>query len=301
MRFAIAFPSLTYTCALCYVLIIISIATFVNCQINVPPLKGYPSAYNKDTGTATVFDGYSYLYNSALFQGQPPFLYKGISGNLTINQPTLANEDFHTLAEITAELDGNIVEVGWTVSHSSEGQGPIPSLFVFHWVNGQGTCYNECGFIPLPGAKYYPGMALSNFVSTSVEFRLQFMIIDNDKEGWWVWFDDEWIGYFPSSLWTEAGFNFSSANVLQWFGEVCASSVETTTQMGNGMFGLSNQSAKVWNPVMIDTNYKETCLDMKYVYFVISNSSLYDMGAIANVECNSVGSLSSFGYGGPGT
>ena len=62
----------------------------------------------------------------------------------------MATGDFHSLAELAVlSSDGQqIVEVGWTVDRGLNGDDD-PHLFVFHWVDGVGTCYNGCGFVPI--------------------------------------------------------------------------------------------------------------------------------------------------------
>ena len=34
---------------------------------------------------------------------------------------------------------------------------------------------------------------------------------------WWAWYDNQWIGYFPGTLWEKG---YSKSSLVQWFGEV---------------------------------------------------------------------------------
>ena len=84
-----------------------------------------------------------YHYSSGLQYAETDGTY----ANLVIGKPDLAEEDYHTLAEIAVQsADGKqIVEVGWTVDRGVNGDDD-PHLFVYHWVDGKETCYNGCGF-----------------------------------------------------------------------------------------------------------------------------------------------------------
>lgn len=66
-------------------------------------------------------------------------LILGLWGEVNISKPSVSFYDYHSLAEITAENNGQIVEIGWTVAIPFLD----PQIFVFHWINGQPTCYNS--------------------------------------------------------------------------------------------------------------------------------------------------------------
>jgi hypothetical protein len=148
----------------------------------------------------------------------------GMYATLSMARPQLAPGDFHTLAELAAEsADGQqIVEIGWTVDRSINSDD-APHLFVYHWVNGAGSCYNGCGFVQASSSAR-PGMSVPSDGS-------KYFGIEQYQGNWWVMYDTEWVGYFPNSLWSG---RFTQLGLAQWFGEVAAGSAAPCTDMGNG-------------------------------------------------------------------
>jgi hypothetical protein len=159
----------------------------------------------------------------------------GAFASLSQHKPNLALSDSHTLAELAVQsADGKqIVEVGWTVDRIVNKNDSNPHLFVFHWVNGKETCYNGCGFVQVSTTRY-PGMPVK------VTSSPQQVAIKYFKGNWWVLYQNEWIGYFPGSLWNS---QFTQVGMTQWFGEVASSQSQTCTDMGNGKFGTAPNSA----------------------------------------------------------
>jgi hypothetical protein len=149
----------------------------------------------------------------------------GLFGFLTVARPTLAAEDYHSLGELAAESANlkQIVEVGWTVDRGLFNDD-FPHLFVYHWVDGNETCYNGCGWQQY-SANVRPGQVLT----VGSKPRLD---IFQWQGNWWIGVDAEWIGYFPGSLWDG---RFTKAFMAQWFGEVYASSSRPCSDMGNGI------------------------------------------------------------------
>jgi hypothetical protein len=142
-------------------------------------------------------------------------------------QPTVASTDAHSLGEMwvgSSDLKQG-VEVGWIVDPSFEGDGDsLPHLFVFHWVDGNPTCYDGCGWEQVSQSRY-PGMVVA------LTREPQEVIYRYFNSAWWVWYQSEWIGFFPESLWTAS---FSSAELVEWYGEV-AGAVAPKSQMGDGL------------------------------------------------------------------
>ena len=158
----------------------------------------------------------------------------GAYANVVIGKPYLAPGDYHSLAEISIQSsDGQqIVEVGWTVDRTVNGDSD-PHLFVYHWVNGQGSCYNACGWRQY-SVTTQPGYTLP--VGAAKLFGVQ-----HANGAWWVAYDTEWIGYFPDSLWN---WQFSHAGVQQFFGEVATSTGLPCSQMGTGSSAFTDTSAR---------------------------------------------------------
>ncbi|HMU50927.1 MAG TPA: neprosin family prolyl endopeptidase [Geminicoccaceae bacterium] len=158
----------------------------------------------------------------------------GIQGDFSTARPSLVVRDHHTLAELAAQsADGKqIIEVGWTVDRQLNNDSE-PHLFVFYWVDGKAAPFSSgqynSGFEHyttrpdrLPGAK----VVVSN---TPVRLAIR-----HHNSEWWIFYKDQWIGYFPDSLWTN---RFKNLGLGQWFGEVAASTRQPTTWMGNGLHG----------------------------------------------------------------
>jgi hypothetical protein len=151
---------------------------------------------------------------------------------LTQHLPVVAASDFHSLAEIAVQSTDRlqIVEVGWTVDPGVNGDAN-PHLFVYHWVNGAGTCYNGCGWVQF-SPTLFPGMQVAAD-GTGYEYAIFYW-----QGNWWIGYQGEWIGYFPGSLWNGS---YNTSGLIQWFGELAVSQGTTTllSTMGNGTLGTS--------------------------------------------------------------
>lgn len=166
----------------------------------------------------------------------------------TIARPAYVNTGGpgHTLDEIAVQGgsgDGNIVELGWNVSTDQYGNAH-PHLFVFHWKNWQPTCYDACGWKQW-SSTYYPGMDINALVGRQVRVYYLFW-----KGNWWAWFDNQWIGYFPGTEW---GGQFSTATLVQWFGEVASQNgMPPKTQMGRGLLPTNANAARMTNLCLVN-------------------------------------------------
>jgi uncharacterized protein (TIGR03382 family) len=181
-----------------------------------PGRRTFSSAKGGSSTTTVTF------HYAGVFQFVP---VSGASAQWSQFQPTLAPPDSHSLVEMSVESeDGEqIVEVGWTVDRLVNGDS-LPHLFVFHWVDGNASCYNGCGWQQVSQTRY-PGMIVE------LTREPQQVIYRYFNAGWWVWYQSEWIGFFPGGLWTV---DFSSAGLVQWFGEI-AGEAEPGSQMGDGL------------------------------------------------------------------
>ncbi|WP_433793149.1 neprosin family prolyl endopeptidase [Actinoplanes sp. CA-252034] len=190
----------------------------------VPPAP--PGINSKAAADATVV----YHYNVA----SQDVVTQGAYANLTIHKPTLAKNDFHTLAEVAVvsskdKID-QVVEVGWTVDRVVNGDDD-PHLFVYSWVDNVPQCYNGCGFEQY-SKNIRPGDTLP--LDATKRFGVEFH--DN---AWWIAYDSEWVGYFPAKHWT---IDFSKTTLVKVFGEVAADNLEPCTQMGNGVIGKAENT-----------------------------------------------------------
>jgi hypothetical protein len=173
--------------------------------------------------------GVRYHYSQAYQKVQS----KGMWAYVTVGEPTVAGNEFHSLAELAVRSADRkqTVEVGWIVDPGMFGDAK-PHLFVYHWVDGVPKCYNGCGFVQY-SSKTSPGAVIP--AKTARVFDIQFF-----GDGWWIGLDNDWIGYFPSSLW---GGRFKEASLVQWFGEVAAGPAPPCSDMGNGTPSTDNKAA----------------------------------------------------------
>lgn len=188
---------------------------------DTPPAP--PALRDNSSGAVSSNDAYySYVY-----VGRDDLTSDGLQANLSIAKPSLAKGDYHTLAEIAAATAGNrqVVEVGWTVDTKMNGDAD-PHLFVYSWVDGAQQCYNSCNFIPAKGASIKPGDTLTVGVKA--------FAIQHTDGVWWIWYNSEWIGGFPDSVWNG---KFTSAGSVKFYGEVASPQAQSCSQMGNGQYG----------------------------------------------------------------
>jgi hypothetical protein len=157
---------------------------------------------------------------------------KGAEDDLKQASPKLGRNAYHSLEEIAVRSTNGkqIVEIGWT-SQKSPGHpahSVKPRLFVFHWINGKGTCYSApgdwCGFHST-SKTIQPMMHVK--AGQIGHYSIGF------KNGRWnLAYDHKKFGYFPESQWHG---NFTTAGYVQTFGEIAATAKQTCTQMGNGL------------------------------------------------------------------
>jgi hypothetical protein len=194
----------------------------------------------------------------------------------------------HTLNEISVQggpQNGNIVELGWSVSSDQFGDND-PHLFVYRWTSwgDDHDCYNyQCGWIQSSNV-YYPGQNLSALIGKQV-----FVGYAHYHGGWWAWFDGEWLGYFPDAIWKS---QLTKATLVQWFGEVATGKgAPPGTEMGNGKLPGDQAAAAMTNICDLDiANW--TCTDR-------SPLPLYLRAKPGEYEIESTGD-GSVRYGGPG-
>src|SRR5579862_9685983 len=134
----------------------------------------------------------------------------------TIESPVLDNSGDnagHSIGEIAVMNNGtagsnlNDVEMGFSVSPDQWGD-THPHLFVYHWINGNETCYNTCAWNQV-SSTYTPGMDLSRLVGQNVYIGWVHF-----REAWWGWFNDEWLGYIKDSEWSGT---FTQSESIQWY------------------------------------------------------------------------------------
>jgi hypothetical protein len=148
--------------------------------------------------------------------------------------PTVQDGDLHSLAEL-AVLSADhrqVIEIGWRIYRPQDQQ---PRLFIFHWIDGKGTCYNTgCGFVQNGTTTVRPGMVLAPS-SRPVQFAIRYF-----QGNWWYGYDGSWFGYLPGSLWKGG---YTRMGMVQIYGEVVSTTARPCTDMGNGNTGTSTLAA----------------------------------------------------------
>jgi hypothetical protein len=199
--------------------------------------KGMPRVRDKSGVLSGVVPRASnnaqYYYNS-LYNFTNAY---GASGEFTQDRPALASSasfDTHSLAELAVEdsTEQQIVEIGRNIDVGVNGDDQ-PHLFTYHWVNGNETCYNGCGFVQV-STTLHPGMAVA---VTSVPQKYAIVRYQNN---WWIKYQKQYVGYFPGTIWPG---KFTYFALAQWFGEVYDSVDGPCTQMGNGLLGTQAGAA----------------------------------------------------------
>lgn len=247
--------------------------------------KGLPQI-NQQTGTFQTYGNTSSgicnlgtcFYYAAMAENTKA---TGASVTLSQPQPKLGSKDIHSLAELAVEsADGKqIVEIGWTVDPGVNSDSS-PHLFVYHWVNGQSTCYNGCGFISTSKADHAGGAVK---VGVGGTYAIQYK-----NNQWQLIYNGVQIGYFPGYIWNGL---FDHFGLVQVFGEVASSSQTPQAQMGNGVLGTSPGSAVIRNLTLTGASTTNTLS-----YNAIGAPAKYNVGAY-DARCITACGMN---FGGPG-
>ncbi|MCX4747280.1 neprosin family prolyl endopeptidase [Kitasatospora sp. NBC_01287] len=184
--------------------------------------------------------------------------------------------DSHSLQELALQSSDqkSTVEIGWTVDLGLNGD-VLPHLFVYHWVDGATSCYNGCGFVQVSRTAK-AGMALRP--GTPARFSIQ-----NVAGDWWLFYNEQAVGYFPGSLWNGT---YTRAQVVTAFGEVAHATGSTCEQMGDGRPGTARSAGWISDFHLLGAT------DRSSLTVAATSPALYSAGAVTPT---------SFRLGGPGT
>jgi hypothetical protein len=250
------------------------------------PAKAVPGSGDPPCNGVAWF-GSCYFYATAAEQR----VADGGGMTLQIEAPKVVGGtegDNHSIGEIavmgTGGAGGSLddVEMGFSVSPGQWGDNNS-HLFVYHWNDGNETCYDSCNWNQYSGT-YYPGMDLTPLVGQYVYIGwVQY------RGAWWAWFNDQWLGSISNSAWTTT---FVKTAQIQWYGEVASDNgIPPKTQMGDGEFPAKTTAANMTTLCDVDAKawvcyYRDTqsAGATKVNYYDILNHTSF--GAIR--------------YGGPG-
>jgi hypothetical protein len=245
------------------------------------------------------------FYYNVGSQGFTTTLPTGTYGNISALSPVLDTvHDGHTLAEVSAQKtvggSAQIVEAGITEDPvvNSDTQ---PRLFGYHWVNGNGSCYNGCGWVDVAGVT--PN--LGDVISTNMKVGIEHFSSGMASPGWWMWVGNtagttgNWVGYFPDTIWTSATpsvTTFTNEDYGQLFGEVAAGEMPSSTvctDMGSPTLATPTAGASFGSAQFQGISAANTNLFVREDPSGIQNEwNAEQLGTAGNIR--------SFRYGGPG-
>lgn len=191
----------------------------------------------------------SYLYRYATGwddKGGTTLDTEGVYAQVRIAKPAFATFHYHSLGEIAAvrpSVNGRqIIEVGYTVDRVLNGGSVEPHLFVGAWVNEGFKGYNAGQGTPSGFVDYGPtlvnagaNLGIGGLAHTGTAKQMSILYSGG---AWWTSYNNQWIGYYPDSLWTGAtpAASFTSMQRAQLFGEVVVDGVDDCQmQMGTGI------------------------------------------------------------------
>ncbi|KAG9440843.1 hypothetical protein H6P81_021008 [Aristolochia fimbriata] len=200
------------------------------------------SGYSPDQLKAT-----EHLYASASLTTQAGGSYRGTQVAINVWNPRVKQGETFSLAQLWvvngAGQNLNTIEAGWNVYPGIYGDSAT-HLFVY-WTadNYKKTgCYNlKCaGFVQV-SRTVTPGMKLpkiSKYNGTQEDITL-YVFLDQRTKNWWLLYRETGssafvnVGYWPASLFKALK---TSANRIDWGGEVVGDTTRTFPQMGSGRF-----------------------------------------------------------------
>ena len=242
------------------------------------------------SGVSTLLAGPYYHYATGYQYAEAD----GASANLGIQKPFLQPDDYHTLGEVAVQSADGLqkVEIGWVVSQNINGDLD-PHIFGYHWVNGEATCWNTCGWVDNAAVSTNLGDAIPSSMwepsVTNIKFKIQFY------DGvWWLGFNGEWLGHYPKELWSDEGVTFEKGGLFQAFGEVLSTRQQPCTDMGNGVIGTNASALSINSFSLILPNPSTTASSLTLEMNPTANTpDKYNQQAWS-------GSVRSYDYGGPG-
>src|SRR4029077_14556516 len=122
-----------------------------------------------------------------------------------------------------------------------------PHLFVFFWDGWNSGCYDDgCVGWKQVSNKYFPRQNISWLLDKDVVVGWRF-----HEGNLWAYFNDEWIGYYPGSIWKG---QYRRADYIQWYGEVATENgVPPQIQMGVGVFPTATTGGRMHDMCLYET------------------------------------------------
>lgn len=137
------------------------------------------------------------------------------------------------------------VEAGWQVFKDMYGDNQ-PHLFIFFTTHNYSSDYPKCYNLDCTGfVQTNPNVVIGGPLSQvsaigGVQYSVKLMYLRDagGSHDWWFKFGDEWVGYYPNSLFNSQGIA-NQSDSIDYGGEIvneATGGLHTTTQMGSGRF-----------------------------------------------------------------
>jgi hypothetical protein len=239
--------------------------------------------------------------------------YAGAGAIFSVNGPVIGDpsNEFSLSQLWIAAGNGNntnTVEVGWqTYPALHQGDNPLaPHLFVY-WTSDdyQGIgCYNlECpGFVQtsntwvLGGSLAYTTLAEETQNEFNYEDEISISVtFDSTIPGWSLFINETNVGYWPSSLYTTLQ---TSADTVEWGGEIAPSTIPTNTSMGSGAFPSAGFPLPAYQRNVIFYDSALTPMNADLSLLGVTNANCYNVSIQQSGDFANWGSY--FFFGGPG-
>ncbi|CAN1168561.1 hypothetical protein LINPERHAP2_LOCUS27881, partial [Linum perenne] len=175
-------------------------------------------------------------YATAFLPGKD---YHGANAVINLWNPRVESKEFSASQIWVTDGGGSkieSIEAGWMVSNYY-----LISHKYYPKNDGYNTsgCYNlHCSGFILTTTKVALGARIVPFSTYSGSQKIITVKINQDLKtsNWWLYFQDEQVGYWPGSLFRNLR---TSASLLEWGGEIInknKNGLHTDTQMGSGHF-----------------------------------------------------------------
>lgn len=256
-----------------------------------------PSQNSDATTNAPVYNPGDKLYRYYAAATSPNNVpNSGVQANITVGKANfdIVKKDASLTQLATLSSDGgNVVEIGWQVDEEVYLDKQI-YLYAARYVKGAflPAINTSSGYKPISGAPVTIAQELTGGGNAS------FAIAHKAASGslparWALSYNGTEFGYFPDTVWSGS---FTQGAIVGAQGEVISPRGKgTCTDMGNGVLGNSTSAtpAKFTNLAYLKTG-SGTAAYPPDIFEPPSVSSQYTFGG------QSSGSLSQFGFGGPG-
>jgi hypothetical protein len=228
-----------------------------------------------------------------------------------VTQGTLPNGEF-SLAQGAVFRGSGIglqtVEAGW-LEYPAKFGDPFPHLFTYYTTNGYTSMGNNVGgynrevtgwvqvsTTVAPGIRLTPTSTVG--IANQREIALSVWLSGGN---WWVWYINQWIGYYPGTLFATTGLR-NQASMVGFQGEVVDETtfIATSTDMGSGKFASTGWGNAAYMRHLQYLTAPNGVSPVRYspTTTAVSNSNCYSH--LAQYTSTDPNFLSSFFFGGPG-